>query len=280
VRSGRAEAHCLCPHHSLFLCCARYDVIVRHCLHRRHHDHFCVFGDFTNTRTCANAGATGVTVTGGSVAAVAHGTATLLQNVRPAATAGGPATVSAMTVEDFATVEWTGFMYDLARDPVGVTEMQNLIDLCRFYKMRSVSLPPASAEATPAGSASASAPTSKVKNALVFECGRLLASFRVYNLLPSTSTSATDVDDARVRARTHTHTHARTHTQLRSHLRYCRKWLEAAHPAYRGNDSTRGVQLYRLLRSVEQVVGNASRPCWTQPHTQARVEWNVGDYVP
>jgi hypothetical protein len=179
-------AHCLCPHHSLFLCCARYDVIVRHCLHRRPHDHFCVFGDFTNTRACANAGATGVThfcvfgditntracanagatgvtVTGGSVAAVAHGTATLLQNVRPAATAGGPATVSAMTVEDFATVEWTGFMYDLARDPVGVTEMQNLIDLCRFYKMRSVSLPPPSAEATPAGSASASVPTSKLK---------------------------------------------------------------------------------------------------------------------
>ena len=78
---------------------------------------------------------TGVVATAGSALAVAHATATLLQQLRPAATPGA-ASVSAVSVSDWSTVEWTGFMYDLARDPVDVPTMKGMIDLARFYKMR------------------------------------------------------------------------------------------------------------------------------------------------
>ena len=77
---------------------------------------------------------TGATAMGGSVPAVAHATATLLQQLRP--TAVGAATVSATAITDWSTVQWTGFMYDLARDPVDTLTMKDMIDLCRFYKMR------------------------------------------------------------------------------------------------------------------------------------------------
>jgi hypothetical protein len=86
-------------------------------------------------RYSLSVGASGAVISGGSVVAVAHGTATLLQQLRPAG--GGGATVSPIAnLTDWSTVEWTGFMYDLARDPVDVLTMQSLIDLCRFYKMR------------------------------------------------------------------------------------------------------------------------------------------------
>ena len=77
----------------------------------------------------------GATVTGASVPAIAHGTATLLQQLRRSG-GSGVAQVNHTTVSDFSTVQWTGFMYDLARDPVDLRTFKNLIDLCRFYKMR------------------------------------------------------------------------------------------------------------------------------------------------
>eukprot|EP01043_Picozoa_sp_COSAG02_P003928 COSAG02_NODE_99_length_37069_cov_24.910957_24_plen_1416_part_00 len=80
-------------------------------------------------------GTTGVTVTAGSLVGVAHGTATLLQSLRPNPSPGS-ATLAPMTVSDYATVEWTGFMYDLARDPVDILTLKSLIELARFYKMR------------------------------------------------------------------------------------------------------------------------------------------------
>ena len=83
-----------------------------------------------------------ITITGGSVVAVAHGTATLLHQLRPAAEmrpehpSAAKALVNASSVRDWSTVQWTGFMYDLARDPVDISYVKSMVELCRFYKMR------------------------------------------------------------------------------------------------------------------------------------------------
>lgn len=87
------------------------------------------FYEYTVSVSC-----TQITVSGGSVYAVAHGTATILQQLR--SETPGHALISAGNITDFSTVEWTGFMYDLSRDPVDPLTFQSLIDLCRFYKMR------------------------------------------------------------------------------------------------------------------------------------------------
>ena len=75
-----------------------------------------------------------VTVTASSIAGLAHGTATLLQLIR--SNGVGDARLGTFTISDYSDTNYSSILIDPARDPTSFIRMKELIDLCRFYKIR------------------------------------------------------------------------------------------------------------------------------------------------
>jgi len=74
-----------------------------------------------------------VRVRGGSYAAVAYGTVTLLQSLE----AKDPtATLNRCVVKDEPSTAYRGLMVDVARKPHSIATLQRCIQLCRWYKIR------------------------------------------------------------------------------------------------------------------------------------------------
>lgn len=72
-------------------------------------------------------------VHGGRYAAVAMGTATLLQLLAPTE---GSAALPGVRIEDKPAFGYRGLMVDVARKPHSLETLEQLIQLCRFYKVR------------------------------------------------------------------------------------------------------------------------------------------------
>ncbi|MCF7730094.1 MAG: family 20 glycosylhydrolase [Akkermansiaceae bacterium] len=78
--------------------------------------------------------ATGIAVAGQNYNAVAMGTATLLQSM--GRNAKGEVVVPAGVVRDACSAEYNGVMLDIARQEHSLEVLRDVIDLCRFYKIR------------------------------------------------------------------------------------------------------------------------------------------------
>jgi hexosaminidase len=76
-------------------------------------------------------------VVGTTPAAVAQGTATLLQTLH---VAGAEAALPRMRVADGPALPYCGAMLDLARKPYSIDTLQQCIEVCRFYKIRFLQL--------------------------------------------------------------------------------------------------------------------------------------------
>jgi len=75
-----------------------------------------------------------IIVTGGTIAGIAHGTATILQQIRT--NSPGEARLTKCSINDSSVAEYTSILIDPARDPLEYDYMCELVDLCRFYKIR------------------------------------------------------------------------------------------------------------------------------------------------
>ena len=75
-----------------------------------------------------------ITVTAGTVAGIAHGTATILQQIR--SDAPGEARIAKCSIHDSSVAEYTSVLIDPARDPLEYNYMCEIVDMCRFYKIR------------------------------------------------------------------------------------------------------------------------------------------------
>lgn len=75
-----------------------------------------------------------ITVTAGTVAGIAHGTATILQQIR--SDAPGESRIATCSINDSSVAEYTTVLIDPARDPIDYTYMCEIVDMCRFYKIR------------------------------------------------------------------------------------------------------------------------------------------------
>ena len=74
-----------------------------------------------------------VTISAATLIGMSHGTATFLQMIR----ASSPTIrIKVCEINDYAACKNTGIMIDLARDNFELPIMYQLIDYCRFYKMR------------------------------------------------------------------------------------------------------------------------------------------------
>lgn len=76
----------------------------------------------------------GVLVVGQNYNAVAMGTATLLQSM--SRNEKGEIVVPAYVVKDWCFAEFSGLMLDIAREDHSMEVLRDVIDLCRFYKIR------------------------------------------------------------------------------------------------------------------------------------------------
>ncbi len=76
----------------------------------------------------------GVSVIGQNYNAVAMGAATFLQSLKM--TAQGEMTVPACVVKDSSAAEYSGVMLDIARQEHSMEVLRDVIDMCRFYKIR------------------------------------------------------------------------------------------------------------------------------------------------
>ena len=76
----------------------------------------------------------GIAVVGQNYTAAAMGTATLLQSL--SVNAKGEAVVPAYVVKDWCFAEYSGVMLDIAREEHTMEVLRDVIDLCRFYKVR------------------------------------------------------------------------------------------------------------------------------------------------
>jgi hexosaminidase len=74
-----------------------------------------------------------ITVTGADYQSVAEGTATILQSI---ATKAGSAEIAKMTITDKADTDYRGLMIDLAREFHPVSKLQQIVEMCRVYKIR------------------------------------------------------------------------------------------------------------------------------------------------
>ena len=75
-----------------------------------------------------------ITVTAGTIAGIAHGTATILQQIR--SNSPGEARIAKCSITDSSVAEYTTILIDPARDPLEYNYMCEIVDLCRFYKIR------------------------------------------------------------------------------------------------------------------------------------------------
>jgi len=77
---------------------------------------------------------TGIAVVGQNYNAVAMGTVTLLQSLHTSDQ--GALTVPAYVVKDASCAEYSGVMLDIARQEHTMEVLRDVIDMCRFYKIR------------------------------------------------------------------------------------------------------------------------------------------------
>ena len=75
-----------------------------------------------------------ITVKGATIAGIAHGTATILQQIRT--NNPGDARLTKCSINDSSVAEYTTILIDPARDPLEYNYMCEIVDLCRFYKIR------------------------------------------------------------------------------------------------------------------------------------------------
>jgi len=75
-----------------------------------------------------------IIVKGATIAGIAHGTATILQQLRT--NAPGEARLTKCSINDSSVAEYTSVLIDPGRDPLEYDYMCELVDLCRFYKIR------------------------------------------------------------------------------------------------------------------------------------------------
>jgi hexosaminidase len=91
-------------------------------------------GKLANESYVLTVAPTGISVVGQNYTAVAMGTATLLQSM--SRNEKGEIMVPTYVVKDWCFAEYSGVMLDIARQEHTMEVLRDVIDLCRFYKIR------------------------------------------------------------------------------------------------------------------------------------------------
>jgi len=74
-----------------------------------------------------------IEVRGATVAAISHGTASLIQQLR--IQSNSDVQIGTCLISDYSTCIYSGILIDPARDPLGYDYMLNIFDVMRYYKM-------------------------------------------------------------------------------------------------------------------------------------------------